>query len=728
MQRTIRTLLLPLCVAFAVRGAEGIFRPIGMGGGGAILAPVVSPYDPKFMLITTDMGGGYRSENGGESWELIHFNQLRGGDGSRAVILKDEIYWQGGVIFKPPVLKVSRDKGRTWTPTADKFPWSPDAIKILEAAGGAAPVLFAGNAKGCWRSNDHGATWTPVAPEGSAGSACQALLALDDRVLAAFDAKLFESLDQGRTWAALAIPAAQNKPLLSLAGGRSAATKETVLYAIASDVGTLQSRDEGKTWAVVQPWNKQNDIQMAANQIDVAYSAQTASAGSDLFRTQDKGKTWEKVFPPDASGSRLDWTQAEMHWGYLFMINGLYASRSDPALVMASSIGDAYVSRDSGKTWTPLTTANSDLPAQEGNPYRRWKTNGLQVTGCFSLHADPNDKKRVFAGNSDIGLIRSIDGGETWSTLSEHGSPWTNSYYDLAFDPLVKNRIYAAASNTHDIPDWRLIDDLPKETGGVVVSDDGGNTWRKLWALSPEKVVTSICADAKASKDKDHVVLYIAVYDDGVYKSTDSGKTWARKSNGLGYPGNTRVHRVRIQPETGDLFAVGIGRKHDRDFPVPGGLWKSADGGETWTDLIAALKLKWPAGYVAFHPKDPNTILLSASGGPGFYEQGGVWKTADGGKTWKQTLTGDVAGKYCSPETIMSWDVSFNAAHPNVAYFGTTFHGLWITEDSGDTWKPYKEFPSGSAHSTQADPLDPERVIVSTFGGGLWRGPAVPPK
>jgi len=710
-------------------GETAAFQPIGVGGGGALFSPSISPQDPNFILITTDMGGCYRSLDGGRSWEEIHFTQLVQGMSMQALILKDEIYWQGNLVWQAPTLKVSRDKGKTWTPTAEKFPWQPGCIRLLKAVETPSLVLFAGNEKGCWRSSDKGKTWEAIAPEGSAGQACNAIAALNDRVLVALGGKLFESRDQGKTWTALAVEAAHGKDLIGLAGGQDQAKHETVLYVIAADVGTLQSLDEGKTWKVVQPWNKQNDVQMAVNQTETAYSAQTRSTGREVFCTSNKGQTWASIFPPQESSSRLDWTQIEMHWDYLIMDHGLSVSSSDPKVAVVSSIGDAYVTKNAGKSWAPLTSGtDADLPLQPGNPYKRWKTSGLQVTGCYGMHADPNDPKRIFAGHSDIGLIRSVDGGESWSTLSYRGSPWTNSYYDLAFDPFVKERMYGAASNTHDIPDWRLIDDLPKETGGVIVSEDGGNTWKRLWALNPEKIVTSICVDPKASKDKDHVVLYAAVYDDGVYKSTDSGKSWTRTSEGLGYPGNARVHRVRVHPLTGEVFAVIIARKHNRDFPVPGGLWKSSDGGATWTDLTAALKLKWPCGYVAFHPKDEKIILLSASGGPGFEAQGGIWKTADGGKTWKQTLTGATAGAYCSPDAIQAWDVRFNQAQPNVAYFGTNFHGLWYTEDAGDTWKPFKQFPHMSTHSAMSDPADPKRIIVSTFGGGLWRGPCLPTK
>ena len=114
-----------------------VFQPIGVGGGGAILAPSVSPYDPNFMMISTDMGGCYRSHDGGKSWTMMHFTQLSGAAGAsmslRALFLKDEIYWHGTPIWQSPVLKVSRDKGKTWTAPAEKYPWQPAAIRRLAA-------------------------------------------------------------------------------------------------------------------------------------------------------------------------------------------------------------------------------------------------------------------------------------------------------------------------------------------------------------------------------------------------------------------------------------------------------------------------------------------------------------------------------------------------------------------------------------------------------------------
>lgn len=728
---------LGLCLGNMVHAAEGtagaatkaLFEPIGMGGGGAMCSPAVSSYDPNLMFISTDMGPCFRSEDGGKHWEMIHFRQMHAGRDVPPLILKDAIYSQGSLIWSGPVIKVSKDKGKTWTAVADKFPWHPAGINCLQGTDTPSLVLFAGNDKGCWRSEDGGKSWTAVSPDNTAGQTCHAIVVMESRVLVALGNRLYDSHDLGKSWKNMAIDAANDKPLLSLCAGQNKATNETVLYVIAQDVGTLQSLDEGKTWRLVHPWANQNYLQMAVNQTDIAFSGRCwgGGGGENAFRTTDKGKTWSTVFPP-GPGSTLDWAQIVMRWGDRLMDHGIYVAPNDTKLVMIGGMADAYVSRDAGTTWTAITTASGgELPPQPGNPLKRWTTPGAQVTGCFSIHVDPSDPRRIFAGNSDIGCIRSIDGGESWSSLMYRGQPWENSFYDVAFDPFVKDRIYAAASITHDIPTWGFLDQF-RPTGGIVISDDGGNNWKKLWAHDPEEVVTGLCIDAKASKDKDHVVLYAALHDDGIYKSMDSGKTWVKKSNGLGYPGNARVFRVRVHPQTGSVFAVITGRRHNRDFPVPGGFFRSTDGGETWADLTAELKFKWPAGFFAVHPQNENIMLLSVSSGPGFDNQGGIWKTIDGGKTWKQTLTGEMVGKYCPPPYIQGWDVTFNKVDPNIVYYGAGFTGLWYSTDMGDTWKPYQEFPAMGTKEVITDPLDPKRVIVTTWGAGLWRGPYLPPR
>ncbi len=131
----------------AASSDKEVFQPIGVGGGGAIMAPSVSPYDSNFMLISTDMGGCYRSMDGGRNWAMTHFTQLAGAAGAnlslRAVFLKDEVYWQGTPVWQRPVLKVSKDKGKTWTACADKYPWGSDGIRHLAAVTGPRRVRIA---------------------------------------------------------------------------------------------------------------------------------------------------------------------------------------------------------------------------------------------------------------------------------------------------------------------------------------------------------------------------------------------------------------------------------------------------------------------------------------------------------------------------------------------------------------------------------------------------------
>ena len=149
----------------------------------------------------------------------------------------------------------------------------------------------------------------------------------------------------------------------------------------------------------------------------------------------------------------------------------------------------------------------------------------------------------------------------------------------------------------------------------MCVTDDGGGRLarpRHRPAQAPLHLSLPRPEDHKAP-----LTFYATFYEGGVYRSTDSGQTWVKRSEGLGNPGNLHAYMVKVHPKTGDVSARSPPiASVARDFPVPGGLWKSTDGGENWADITKSLGLKWPGGF-ALHPDDPNTIYLTAGTVPG---------------------------------------------------------------------------------------------------------------
>src|SRR5688500_16386447 len=130
-------------------GARAAGRPFavtGLGGAGAMYTPMVSPFDPNLMLLSCDMSGCYRSEDGGGHWELIHTREMSSGTGCRPFFLRGAILWATG-----PALKISRDKGATWQPLlAGEAPWGTAPVTRLSGNPGRPEQLLVGTDTGLW--------------------------------------------------------------------------------------------------------------------------------------------------------------------------------------------------------------------------------------------------------------------------------------------------------------------------------------------------------------------------------------------------------------------------------------------------------------------------------------------------------------------------------------------------------------------------------------------------
>jgi len=687
------------------------FVVTGMGGAGGMYTPSVSPFDPNLMLISCDMGGAYRSLDGGKHWELIPFKQLGNSLSCRPAFLPDAVFWVSG-----NELRVSTDKAATWRPVVDgAAPWQSARITRLATLAAEPPVLFAGTDAGLWRSTDSGKTWE----QGPSGR-CTGIVPLGTKVFAAVQSgeKVFaRSLDGGKTWESLTVAEAAGNPLSSLTGGAERGGGE-VLFATVANAGTLRSADGGSTWTVSGENRRQNDALMATNQTRVAYAVNR----SDVLRTTDGGKTWTNCFRMTGEGANVErsWVQTEIHWGYDISPLGLGVSASDPKLVMVSTQGDFYISRDGGEHWHP--SMNEPVGVKPGDPGFRYRSTGLEVTSCWHYYFDPADHDRRYIAYTDIGFARSVDAGETW-IYSARGCPWANTFYQVAFDPFVKGRMYAATSNRHDIPHWTHVDANSRQhAGGVCVSEDGGISWKVLGQGQPALPCTSIALDPKSPQGK--LTLYATFYEGGVYKSTDNGETWVKKSNGLGNPGNLHALKVIVHPKTGDLYCGITAFRQDSTFPVPGGIWKSADGGETWTDLTTELKLAWPANF-AVNPENPEVIYLTAATIPQG-RQGGLYKTTDGGKTWTRIMKDEDFAAAGGEGYVHCLFINLHPDHPDYVYLGTAGHGLWMSPDAGKTWKLVENFPFRSTTNVTFDPQDRTVMYVTTFGGGVWKGYYLP--
>ena len=696
---------------------EKKWEVLGIGGAGGLFCPAASPNDPDFMLICSDMSGCYWSDDAGRSWHMIHWKQLNGGTFVRPAFSKDAIYW-----VMRSTLRVSRDRALTWKDVvAGAAPWGNAAIVRIVADPDDSNLLFVGTASDLWRSDDGGKTWKKAL----AGKGWDVVI-LGQKAFASAGNGFYVSADRGKTWVERPVP--QKTSAFSSLTGAVGKDGRTVLYGTAFKTGVLQSWDEGKTWRVSQGWTKtvndQNLIMMPQGQTDVCYVTQSGGGWCRKnWRTRDGGKTWTEMFRLRGPNANVkgSWVQTDISWGYYFTRNGLGISPGDPKTVMVSTQGDAYISRDGGDSWKPVMNTLVTVE-EDGRKVRAYQSNGLEVTTTWQYLFDPFDDERTFIAYTDIGFARSPDRGKSW-IWSARGCPWSNTFYHVVFDPVVKGKMFAATSNRHDIPYWgHTAPNGPRHSGGVCISTDGGRTWKVAGKGQPAKPCTWVALDPKSPAEQR--TIYATFYEGGVYKSSDGGATWQKKSEGLGHEGNMHAFMVAVHPKTGDVYCSITATRKGSKFPVPGGLWKSTDGGEHWVDINGKLRLGWPCGF-AVHPDDSKTIYLTAATIPGSRE-GGVYKTTDGGASWRRVIKDEDFAASGGSGFVHANFVSLHPDDPNRVYVGSNTHGLWVSTDAGKTWKRFMDLPFGLASSVAFDPKDRKVMYVATHGGGVWRGHYLP--
>jgi hypothetical protein len=244
---------------------------------------------------------------------------------------------------------------------------------------------------------------------------------------------------------------------------------------------------------------------------------------------------------------------------------------------------EPHLTHDGGVTWFGGHTYPA--PGQKTGPRSAWVCNGLVVTTAWHFYIDPFEPNRQYICYTDIGLARSTDAGQSWIWWGPKSwSPWRNTCYEMAFDPETPGKIWGAFSDVHDIPNDNIVSERHGHQlhGGVCLSTDFGVSWKSQTEGLPRKPVTSIVLDPTSPKNAR--TLYAGVFDEGVFKSTDDGKTWTLKKTGLGHPDNMRVYRVILHHD-GTLFAIICAKRPASGQPLMPegtGLYRSKDGAETW--------------------------------------------------------------------------------------------------------------------------------------------------
>lgn len=384
----------------------------------------------------------------------------------------------------------------------------------------------------------------------------------------------------------------------------------------------------------------------------------------------------------------------------------------DQTLFYSPDVGGAYRSRDGGRTWkhlavefsherrigtwTLITIAPSDSRVVYVAASQRF---------CDYSDKNPDDAPYIARhGRVESGLIRSTDGGDTWESL--YASPLRPGA--IAVDPDDADTLWVAGpgyiSTCHF--GFRKTYDRHGE-GWVAKSTDGGRTWKYVYAGcrdSADANARKVCYSSllvDRNSPRNNRTLYLSGNGGGVWKSTDGGETWVTATNGLPTSSVGQLASSYGTDGTLSLFAAGCFSPCPeslypdlRKSNTPG-IYRSDDGGATWRDVSGNLSRTIGRYRITVSPTDKNVMYTAQTRGTNLAgEQKCVWKTVDGGQTWKKcmdyadrsNLAADRWNNHYSylgsPDTF----IAISPSHPEKLWFADAGCMMWESHDAGGHW------------------------------------------
>ena len=367
-----------------------------------------------------------------------------------------------------------------------------------------------------------------------------------------------------------------------------------------------------------------------------------------------------------------------------------------------------------------LLSSQSLSRAQQSNSdiagplrYRHIGPVGNRLTSVAGIPGQPNT---YFVGAASGGIFKTMDGGVHWEPTFDEQP--VSSIGALAIAPSDPNIVWAGTGEA-----W--IRSHISVGQGIYKSTDAGKTWT-LMGLDKTGRISRIVIDPR----NPDIVLAAALghaygpqQERGVFRTTDGGKTWDRV---LFTDENTGCSDLVMDPSNPRILFAGMWplviRTWGRESGGPGsGLFKSTDGGVTWKKLSGrGLPSRTTGKFaLAIARSDPNRIYALIETGDGVplngkeTDRGKMWRSDDGGDTWRlMSYDRNMGGR-----THYYFRMEVSPDNPNETYYLTG--GFAVSLDGGETAKmaSFAGSPGGDNHDIWIDPTNANRMAVANDGG-----------
>lgn len=353
-----------------------------------------------------------------------------------------------------------------------------------------------------------------------------------------------------------------------------------------------------------------------------------------------------------------------------------------------------------------------------------WKTvnNGVTWTPIFEQQASiaigdvavaPSRPETVWVGTGEVllarsslpgmGVYRSDDAGESWRNM---GLQDTQHIGRILIHPTDQNTVYVAAIGHQN---------SPNQQRGVFRTTDGGDNWEKVLYANDGAAAIDLVMDPA-----DPDTLYASLWQreasapdvesaSGVYRTTDGGSTWTLLTGGL--PSGADVGRIGIHVAPSNARIVyALADQGERD-----GFYRSVDSGQTWHLMNETLQARWDWCEIRVSPDNADEVYSIGQNS---------FVSRDGGRTF-QKITGEIVHLLPHGASVIHLDTHamwINPVDPDHVIFGTD-GGLFVTHDRCDTWLHLNNMPVAECYAVTFDQRDPWNVYVGTQDNAALFGP-----